>query len=141
MVQGGREAEARNHAPFPFDPVSIDFVLLTHAHIDHSGLLPKLVRHAFEGPIHTVSATRDLQEAMLRDSAHIEEADSERAARRRAKQRKPPQLEEAAVYGMPDAEQAFPHVRPTPYDQRVESHPQVKCIFRDAGHILGSAWS
>lgn len=139
MVQGGREAAPRNHAPFPFDPASIDFVLLTHAHIDHSGLLPKLVRHGFEGPIHTVSATRDLLEVMLRDSAHIQESDAERAARRRAKQRKPPRPEEAAIYGMADAEQALRQVRPTPYEQRVEPHPQVMCIFRDAGHILGSA--
>ena len=139
MVQGGREAAARNHAPFPFDPASIDFVLLTHAHIDHSGLLPKLARHGFQGPIHTVSATRDLLEVMLRDSAHIQEFDAERAARRRAKQRKPSRPEEAAIYGMADAEQALRQVRPTPYDQRVEPHPQVMCIFRDAGHILGSA--
>ena len=104
MVQGGREAAARNHAPFPFDPASIDFVLLTHAHIDHSGLLPKLARHGFQGPIHTVSATRDLLEVMLRDSAHIQEFDAERAARRRAKQRKPSRPEEAAIYGMADAE-------------------------------------
>lgn len=139
MVQGGREAAARNHAPFPFDPASIDFVLLTHAHIDHSGLLPKLARHGFQGPIHTVSATRDLLEVMLRDSAHIQEFDAERAARRRAKQRKPSRPEEAAIYGMADAEGALRHVRPTPYDERVQPHPQVMCIFRDAGHILGSA--
>lgn len=139
MVQGGREAMARNHAPFPFDPSSIDFVLLTHAHIDHSGLLPKLARHGFDGPIYTVSATRDLLEVMLRDSAHIQESDAERAARRRAKQRKPPRPEEAAIYEMADAEQALRQVRPTPYDQCVKPHPQLMCIFRDAGHILGSA--
>lgn len=139
MVQGGREARTRNHAPFPFNPASIDFVLLTHAHIDHSGLLPKLARHGFEGPIHTVAATRDLLEVMLRDSAHIQESDAQRATRRHPKQRKPPRPEDAAIYGMADAEQALRQVRPTLYDQRVEAHPQVMCIFREAGHILGSA--
>ena len=66
---------------------------------------------------------------MLRDSAHIQEFDAERAARRRAKQRKPSRPEEAAIYGMADAEQALRQVRPTPYDQRVEPHPQVMCCL------------
>ncbi len=81
MVQGGREAATRNRKPFAFDPASIDFVLLTHAHIDHSGLLPKLTRAGFQGPIHTTAATTDLLQVMLPDSAHIQESDAKRAKR------------------------------------------------------------
>ena len=70
MHQGGRDAMARNHEPFAFDPKTIDFVLLTHAHIDHSGLLPKLTRAGFAGPIYTTDASADLLQVMLPDSAH-----------------------------------------------------------------------
>ena len=78
MVQGGRTAAARNHEPFPFDPAAIDFVLLTHAHIDHSGLLPKLTRAGFKGAIYATTATVDLLGVMLPDSAHIQESDAKR---------------------------------------------------------------
>src|SRR5690606_21890645 len=78
MVQGGRTAAARNHEPLPFDPASIDFVLLTHAHIDHSGLLPKLTRAGFKGAIYATPATVDLLGVMLPDSAHIQESDAKR---------------------------------------------------------------
>ena len=88
MVQGGRTAEARNRQSFAFDPKTLDFVLLTHANIDHSGLLPKLTRKGFSGPIFTTAATGDLLEVMLPDSAHIQEAEAERAARSNRK-RKP----------------------------------------------------
>src|SRR3546814_10099248 len=82
MVQGGADASGRNHARFAFDQASIDFVLLTHAHIDHSGLLPKLVRDGFRGPIHTTTATADLLGVMLPDSAHTQENEARRRARR-----------------------------------------------------------
>lgn len=78
MVQGGREAPARNRRPFAFDPAGIDFVLLTHAHIDHSGLLPKLARAGFAGPVYAAAATLDLLGVMLPDSAHIQESDAKR---------------------------------------------------------------
>ena len=138
MVQGGREAPARNRKPFAFDPKSIDFVLLTHAHIDHSGLLPKLTRAGFDGPIHTTAATAELLQVMLPDSAHIQESDAKRAERHsKSSQRKGAAL--MPLYTMEDARNCLRQVRPIAYDQELVSHTGVRCRFRDAGHILGSA--
>lgn len=133
MIQGGREAVGRNHEPFDFDPASIDFVLLTHAHIDHSGLLPKLTRAGFRGPIHTTIATADLLGVMLPDSAHIQESDAKRAA----KQSWRPQL--PALYTQADVTGCLAQVQAAEYDREVRPGRTVRCRFRDAGHILGSA--
>ena len=136
MVQGGREAPARNRKPFDFDPRAIDFVLLTHAHIDHSGLLPKLTRAGFAGPIYTTEATADLLGVMLPDSAHIQESDAERARRKsRHGKTAPP----APLYTMEDARDCLRQVRPVSYDDMLEPKPGMRCRFHDAGHILGSA--
>jgi len=136
MVQGGREAPARNRRPFAFDPRSIDFVLLTHAHIDHSGLLPKLTRAGFRGPIYATAATVDLLGVMLPDSAHIQEVDAERARRKargaRGSAGKP-------LYTMEDAKSCLRQLRPVDYDIELAPHSGIRCRFRDAGHILGSA--
>ncbi len=136
MVQGGREAPPRNRQPFDFDPRKIDFVLLTHAHIDHSGLLPKLTRAGFAGPIYTTDATADLLGVMLPDSAHIQEADAERAIR---KARRGKGAAAAPIYTMKDAQDCLRQLRRIDYDAPVDPHPAVRCRFRDAGHILGSA--
>ena len=133
MVQGGREAPARNHKPFDFDPRGIDFVLLTHAHIDHSGLLPKLVVNGFDRPIYSTRATADLLGVMLPDSAHIQEMDAERAQRRHRPDALPP------IYTVQDAKNCLEQIRPVDYDERFAPHSSVACCFRDAGHILGSA--
>ncbi|MBV6415680.1 MAG: Ribonuclease [Steroidobacteraceae bacterium] len=134
MVQGGRAATARNREPFAFDPASIDFVLLTHAHIDHSGLLPKLARAGFRGVIHATPATADLLGVMLPDSAHIQESDAKRAARRmRGKNVLPP------LYTLQDAQQCLRQVRGVEYDHEFAPGAGVRARFRDAGHILGSA--
>ena len=77
MFQGGGDAERKNRAPFAFDPRALDFVLLTHAHIDHSGLLPRLAADGFTGPVYATTATRDLLEVLLRDSAHIQEKEAQ----------------------------------------------------------------
>jgi metallo-beta-lactamase family protein len=138
MVQGGREAPARNRKPFAFDPKSIDFALLTHAHIDHSGLLPKLTRAGFQGPIHTTAATSDLLRVMLLDSAHIQEREAERATR----YARPAHRRSAALtplYTLEDARNCLRQVHPVAYDQELMPHAGVRCRFRDAGHILGSA--
>jgi metallo-beta-lactamase family protein len=133
MVQGGREAPVRNHKPFDFDPRSIDFVLLTHAHIDHSGLLPKIVLNGFDGPIYTTRATTDLLGVMLPDSGHIQEMDADRAKQRHRPDALP------AIYTVQDARNCLALVRPIDYNERFAPHPSIACCFRDAGHILGSA--
>jgi len=135
MFQGGREAAGRNRAPFAFDPRSIGFVLLTHAHIDHSGLLPKLWRDGFRGPIYTTPATAELLEIMLRDSASIQESDAERAKRTRNRDRAAAE----PVYTMADAEAALGLLRTVNYDTLFSPHDSIPIRLRDAGHILGSS--
>lgn len=137
MFQGGREAHERNLRAWPFDPRQIDFVLLTHAHIDHSGLLPRLCALGFRGPIHTTTATADLLAVMLLDSAFIQEADWARAQRRRARQ--PRGAAAGLLYTVAQAEACLEQLQGTPYDEELQAHPAVRCRFRDAGHILGSA--
>lgn len=140
MFQGGRDADGKNHTPFAFDPASIDFVLLTHAHIDHSGLLPKLTRHGFTGPVYTSHATADLLEIMLRDSAHIQQSDAERAKRKRQNHRKNNNRQSVEpVYSIEDVEAMLGQVRGLNYDEQTSAHDTVRFQLRDAGHILGSA--
>ena len=133
MIQGGREAPTRNRKQFEFDPESIDFVLLSHAHIDHSGLLPKLTRAGFSGPIFTTHASADLLGVMLPDSGHIQEYESEREARRRGGKATPP------LYTVADAKACLEQVEGVEYDRELVPHPAVRVRFREAGHILGSA--
>ena len=135
MFQGGREAAGRNRTPFAFDPRTISFVLLTHAHIDHSGLLPKLWRDGFRGPIYTTAATADLLEIMLRDSAHIQESDAERAKRHRNRDRAAAE----PIYTMADAEAVLGQLHALKYDEPYSPHESIRTRLRDAGHILGSA--
>ncbi|HUW26628.1 MAG TPA: MBL fold metallo-hydrolase [Gallionella sp.] len=137
MFQGGRSAPARNRRPFGFRPRSLDFVLLTHAHIDHSGLLPRLTRENFNGPIYSTGTTAELLAIMLPDSAHIQEADARRAANRRNSSRT--QMALSVLYTVQDAEDCLQQLSPVEYDEWLTPHPDVRCRFRDAGHILGSA--
>jgi len=135
LFQGGREAERRNRARFAFAPRALDFVLLTHAHIDHSGLLPRLVAEGFRGPVHATAATCDLLEVMLTDSAHIQEKEAARAreANAAAGEQDPP------LYSVGDAEGALRQLVPVAYDAEFVPRPGVRVRLRDAGHILGSA--
>lgn len=149
MFQGGREAGGKNRRAFPFDPAAIDFVLLTHAHIDHSGLLPRLAAEGFAGAIHATAPTADLAAVMLRDSAYIQEKEAEwsrKSADASARQRgskHPPRrhddIEVDPLYRMADAERAIALFARQRYEAPFEPHSGVRVVLRDAGHILGSA--
>ncbi|MDH3286101.1 MAG: MBL fold metallo-hydrolase [Betaproteobacteria bacterium] len=136
LFQGNRATQAKNRSRFAFDPRALDFVLLTHAHIDHSGLLPRLVARGFGGPIFATGATCDLLEVMLTDSAYIQERESERDRRAKGRRRI---SEEPPLYTIKDAERCLRQLVPVEYDAEVAPRPGVRACFRDAGHILGSA--
>ncbi len=136
MFQGGGESDRKNARPMPVPPASIDFVLSTHAHIDHSGLLPKLVRDGFRGPIHCTSATADLLGVMLPDAGHIQEKEAEWQTRKRERGGKG---EAPPLYTEADARAVLPALRPVPYGESFAPGPGVSAAFLDAGHILGSA--
>ncbi len=136
MFQGGREADGKNHQPFAFNPRDIAFVLLTHAHIDHSGLLPRLVAEGFSGPIYATAATCDLLEVMLLDSAHIQEKE----AQWRNEVRKTSRVRDSKpIYTARDAQSTLQQLHIVAYGEEIHPHPALRCIYRDAGHILGSA--
>lgn len=133
----GRRQEARDrNEHFPFDPVSIDAVVLSHAHIDHSGNLPTLVRQGFRGTIFATSATRDLCAVMLRDSAHIQERDAEFVTKKHARKGLPPVL---PLYTQDDVDETMPLFRSVDYGTSFEVTEGITARFEDAGHILGSA--
>lgn len=136
LFQGRRSETYERNRNHPFDPVKIDAVILSHAHIDHSGNLPHLVKHNFHGPIFATKATADLADIMLRDSGHIQESDAKFVNKKRAKSGEPP-IE--PLYTIEDAEQVASHFRPMAYDQAFEAAPGVIARFVEAGHILGSA--
>jgi metallo-beta-lactamase family protein len=136
LHQGGPEKSELNVRPFPFDPGAIDFVILTHAHIDHSGLVPRLVKKGFRGPIHATQATADLAAVLLRDSGHVQEMEAEwrgRKARRAGRALWQP------AYTEDDARRAIPQLEGHPYGHTFEPAGSVAVRFRDAGHILGSS--
>ncbi len=136
MFQGGREEFRRNAAAFDFDPRRLDAVVLSHAHIDHCGRLPLLVRQGFEGPIHAHPATCELVAVMLEDAARLGVADIERRNRRRARQGLPPL---APLYGPADVERVLRLLRPLDYGTEREILPGIRVRLSDSGHILGAA--
>ena len=138
LVDFGMEQglNAFDNVKVPCAPGEIDFVLLTHAHIDHSGLLPLLCAGGFKGQIHCQSATANLCSIMLRDSAHIQEFEAEwrsRKGKRKGKQEVEP------LYTMSDAELAIRALCPHEYEQPVKLGEGISALFRDAGHLLGSS--
>ena len=139
MFQGGREAEAKNRRFPAFNPESLDFVILTHAHIDHSGLLPRLVALGFRGPVYCTEATADLLGVLLPDAAHIAEKEAEwRNLDRRRKQGRW-RGDAAPLYTVEQAKSSLRKLKRRSYDQAFEPHKRVRARFRDAGHILGSS--
>jgi metallo-beta-lactamase family protein len=136
LVQGSRKDDALNREAFPFDIGRIDAVVLSHAHIDHSGRIPLLVKRGYDGPIFAHTATHELCEIMLRDSANIHEQDAERTSRRRAERGESP-IE--PLYSSADAELSITQFRPFRYHRKFDVTPSIRARFRDAGHILGSS--
>lgn len=136
LFQGNRTTQELNLGEFPFDASKAEFLVLTHAHIDHSGLLPKLVRAGFEGTIFATEATCDLLEFMIRDSAHIQESNAERQNKKR--QRRGQELVQP-IYTIPDAEKTMQLVKPVKYETWFEPKPGIRVRFWNAGHLLGSA--
>ncbi len=136
MFQGTRTTQQLNYEPFPFDVGEIDFVVLTHAHIDHSGLLPKLVRDGYRGPIHATLPTRDLLEFMLPDSAYIQESNVERLNRRRERSGMSPLT---PLYTAQDAKRTLRLIVTHGYQDPFDPADGVSMRFWNAGHLLGSA--
>lgn len=130
---------ARNWEQSPVSPDEIDFLLLTHIHLDHSGLLPKIVREGLSNQILTTSPSKELIPIMLLDSAHIQEEDAEFKKKRHAKEGRKGPFPEIPLYTVEEARQVFPLVKSVPYGSSFSLAPNVSVIFHDAGHILGSA--
>lgn len=139
MFQGGGEAYARNLQALPFDVRGIDFVILTHAHIDHSGLLPRLSMLGYRGPVFATPASIDLVAVLLQDSAHIQEKEAEWQLQRRHRRGAPARAAQAPLYTVTQAQECLRQLRPAPYDETFTPASSVRCRLRDAGHILGSA--
>lgn len=133
LFQGGRERERANAEPFEFDPAGIDALLLTHAHLDHCGRIPRLVREGFRGRIHATAATRDLARVVLLDAAGLQEEEARRAVRSGRDGAAP-------LYTLDDALHSFDFfAEPVGYGVPVAVAEGIRATFRDAGHILGSA--
>lgn len=136
MFQGNEEKEKMNYMDFPYDVTEIDYLILTHAHIDHSGRIPKLVREGFRGKIVCTKPTADLCEIMLLDSAKIQESDAQWENKKRLRTG---QDFVEPLYTIDDAKESLKYFDPYFYDQRINLNEEISIRFKDAGHILGSA--
>jgi len=136
LFQGNRTVRDLNLKPTPFDPKAIDFLLLTHAHIDHAGLLPKLYREGWRGPMWMTQPTAGLLEYLLPDSAGIQESEAEQETKKRARKGEAPAQ---PLYTMEDAEEALKHCNVVEYGEWIEPGPGVRARYWNAGHIIGSA--
>jgi metallo-beta-lactamase family protein len=137
MFQGPKSLKALNYEPFPFDPHGLDLVLLTHAHIDHSGLLPKLRNAGFRGPIHATRPTTDLCSVMLPDAGHIQEMEVETLNRRNRRRGGAGPV--TPIYTAEDAESMLGQFRAVELDRWFEPAEGVRARYWKAGHMLGSA--
>jgi metallo-beta-lactamase family protein len=136
LFQGSKTEKELNYRPFPFAPGAIAAVILSHAHIDHSGLLPKLVKAGFKGRIFATPATADLAGVMLPDSAYIQEIEVEHLNKRNARKNIDPV---EPIYRAADAEACLALFRPVPYAAWFDVSPGIRARFWNAGHLLGSA--
>ncbi len=134
MVQGGRDAPERNRLPFPFEASDIDAVVLSHAHVDHCGRLPLLVKRGYRGPIYTNTACADLLPILLKDSAQLAMREAERANRDL-----PPEKRVEPLFDLADVERTLQQIKSFVYDEPHEILPGVVVRVRDAGHIMGSS--
>ena len=136
MFQGmGKETDSLNR-DFGFDATEVDYMLLSHAHIDHSGLIPRLVKQGYKGLIYCTDATKDLTEVLLMDSAEIQEDDVKFSNKRRAQEGLP---YVQPLYTIEDAKRSLDHLEPVKYQQWFRVSDEVEAMFTDAGHIIGSA--
>ena len=131
LIQGGRRDEARNGDPFPFEASKVDAVVLSHAHLDHCGRLPLLVKRGFRGPVFAQEASCELTAILLADAAHLQQRDAEYRSRKTGKNIKP-------LYSVADGERVMKQMRGFRYRQKIDVVPGLSIRFRDAGHILGS---
>lgn len=136
LFQGGKQMERRNWEDWGYDPAEIKTLILTHAHIDHSGRIPKLVKDGFSGSIITSPPTAELCQIMLLDSAHVQEMDAEWQTRKNRRQGKE---DVEPLYTMDDAETSLRYFSPVERDRIMEVEPGIKIRLRNAGHVLGSS--
>lgn len=135
LFQGLKELRLLNWDRFPVEPAEIDAIVLTHAHIDHSGYLPKLVKEGYKGPIYCTEATMELVKILLLDSAKLQEEEAKWARKKGYSKHEDPQ----PLYKSEDVEQVFPLIRTGDYGSEINIHPRVAVRFRNSGHILGAA--
>jgi metallo-beta-lactamase family protein len=136
LFEGPKELEQRNWQNLPVDPATIDWLLLTHAHIDHTGYIPRFVRNGFRGPIYANAATIELCQLLLPDSAHLQEEDAQFIAKKGYSQHKPP----LPLYTVAESQTALQQFKEIPRADTFTISPQFSVRPHDAGHILGSSW-
>jgi metallo-beta-lactamase family protein len=134
-----RECRQRDWEPFPVPPESIEAVLITHAHLDHCGYLPKLVSQGFHGPVYCTEATADIIKIILLDAAKLMEEDAEFKKKRHERERRKVDFPELPLYTQQDAEAVFPLFKPVQYDNNIKVTENIEAVFYNAGHVLGSA--
>src|SRR6478609_2847186 len=136
LFQGLKELRQRNWSPLPIIPETINAVVLTHAHIDHSGWLPRLVSQGFRGPIYCTGGTADLCKLVLPDAAHLQEEDAKFANKRGFSKHQPA----LPLYTKEDAAEALSRLQPNPFNTRISVVPGLEVEFINAGHLLGSSY-